>query len=141
MTSRSRPSPPDLDLPRFFVDRGMGKHHVSSVFREAGFEVVLMSELYPEGEDQWVGDERWISDVDRLGMVALTKDAAIVRAHRDALAASTLRVFALPNANLTGPAMADRFRIHLHRIVQRARKPGPFVDVLGARRVERRWPT
>jgi hypothetical protein len=114
---------------------------VSSVFREAGFEVVLMSELYPEGEDQWVGDERWISDVDRLGMVALTKDAAIVRAHGAALAASTLRVFALPNANLTGPAMADRFRIHLHRIVQRARKPGPFVDVLGARRVERRWPT
>lgn len=99
-----------------------------------------MSELYPYGEDQRVGDDRWIVDVDRLGLIALTKDAAIVRAHRDALAASTLRVFALPNANLTGQEMADRFAHHINRIVQRARKPGPFVDILGPQRIERRWP-
>lgn len=99
-----------------------------------------MSELYPDGEDQRVADDRWIAEVGSLGLVALTKDVAIVRAHRDALAASTLRVFALPNANLTGQEMADRFAHHVNRIVQRARQPGPFVDVLGPKRIERRWP-
>ncbi|MCC5954246.1 MAG: hypothetical protein JJU45_19315 [Acidimicrobiia bacterium] len=110
-----------------------------SVFRDAGYEVILMSELYPDGEDQGVGDDRWISDVSGLGLVALTKDVAIVRAHRGALEASRLQVFALSNANLTGPEMAERFRYHLNRIVHRSRKPGPFVDVLGPRRIERRW--
>jgi hypothetical protein len=115
--------------------------HVATVFRDAGFEVVLMADLYPDGEDQLVDDDRWITEVSSLGMVALTKDVAIVRAHERALLDSTLRVFALPNANLTGPAMAERFQAHLHRIVQRSRRPGPFVDVVGASVVTRRWPT
>jgi hypothetical protein len=122
------------------VDRGLGKRHVPSVFRDAGYDVVLMSELYPDGEDQLITDERWIADVDELGLVALTKDAAILRDHRDALEASALRVFALPNANMTGEMMAARFERHLGRIVHRARKQGPFVDVVAAQRVERRWP-
>jgi len=54
--------------------------------------------------------------------------------------ASTLRVFALPNANLTGPEMAARFDANLHRILQRSRKRGPFVDVVHPSRLERRWP-
>ena len=139
MTSRSRLRPPD-PAPRFFVDRGLGKVHVPSVFRSAGYEVIHMSEMYPDGEDQRVGDDQWIAEVSSLGLVALTKDAAIVRDHRDALESSTLRVFALPNANLTGEAMAARYAQHVNRIVQRARKPGPFVDILGPQRIERRWP-
>jgi hypothetical protein len=114
---------------------------VAAVFRKAGFEVVLMAELYPDGEDQLVDDDRWINEVGSLGMVALTKDAPIVRAHTSALRDSTLRVFALSNANLTGPQMAERFQLHLHRIVQRSRRPGPFVDVVRASAVTRRWPT
>jgi PIN like domain len=137
-TSRRRPDNP---APRFFVDRGLGKRHVPPVFQAAGFEVVLMSDLYPDGEDQLVGDDRWIEEVGALGLVALTKDTAITRAHTAALERSTLRVFALPNANLTGPEMAERFNTNLHRIVQRSRKPGPFVDVVNPTSLSRRWPS
>ena len=124
----------------FFVDRSLGKLHVPAVFREAGFDLVLMSELYPHGEDQTVHDDRWIADVSELGFVALTKDASIVRHHAAALSASTLRVFALTNANLTGPQMAARFRGNLRQVLRRAANPGPFVDVVGPSRVSRRWP-
>lgn len=140
MASASRRRRRDEDRPRFFVDRGLGKFDVPHVFRAAGFEVVLMAELYPGDEDQSVGDDRWIRDVSDLGMVALTKDASIWRGHREALEAAALRVFALPNANLTGPEMAARFEFNLHRIVQRARKPGPFVDMVEPKKVSRRWP-
>jgi PIN like domain len=35
---------------------------------------------------------------------------------------------------------AARYRTNLHRIVQRCRKPGPYVDVVHRDRIERRWP-
>jgi hypothetical protein len=132
---RSRP-----DNPVFFVDRGLGRRWVPDVFRTGGFTVVLMAELYPGGADQTVDDDRWIGDVSARGWVALTKDTAIVRHHEAALRRSTLRAFALSNANLTGEEMAARFAHNLHRIVQRARRPGPFVDVVHKERLERRWP-
>jgi len=126
--------------PTFFVDRGLGRRLVPEVFSAAGFEVVLMADLYPGGADQTVSDDTWIADVSELGWVALTKDTAIVRHHEDALRRSTLRVFALSNANIAGKEMAERYRTNLHRIVQRTRKPGPYVDVVHKDRLERRWP-
>lgn len=140
MASASRPRRREREPLRFFVDRGLGKVHVAAVFQDAGFDVVLMADLYPGGEDQWVSDDRWIAQVGAAGMVALTKDVSIVRAHTTTLEASTLRVFALTNANITGAQMAERYRINLHRIVQRAHRPGPFVDVVCPSTVERRWP-
>ena len=83
-----------------------------------------MADAFPD-DGQHVGDDEWIERVSAEGWVALTKDTALVRDHADALAASTLRVFALPNANLTGPEMAERFQANLNRIVQRPRTP-PF---------------
>lgn len=132
--------PRDREPPGFFIDRSLGRTHVAGVFREAGLGVLLMAELYPDGEDQIVSDDRWIAEVGSRGLVALTKDAAIARAHPAALRESGLRVFALSNANLTGPQMAERFRLHVHRIVRRAGHPGPFIDVVYASSVERRWP-
>lgn len=68
-------------------------------------------------------------------------DPVFFRDHADALEASTLRVFALNNANLTGPEMAERYVMNLNRIIQRATKPGPYVYVVTAARLEMRWPT
>jgi hypothetical protein len=99
-----------------------------------------MAEFYPGGADQLIPDDQWIADVSARDWVALTKDASIIRDHDRALVASTLRVFALDNANITGDEMARRYRVNLHRILQRARKPGPFVDVVHKDRIERRWP-
>jgi hypothetical protein len=53
----------------------------------------------------------------------------------------TLRVFALDNANIAGEEMARRFKVNLNRILQRARRPGPYVDIVHKDRVERRWPS
>jgi hypothetical protein len=137
--SGRRRSPRDLDL-TFFVDRGLGRRLVPEVFREAGHGVVLMAELYPDDADQLTGDDRWIGDVSARGWVALTKDVNITRSHQAALRRSTLRAFALSNANIAGEEMAARYRANLHRIVQRCRKPGPYVDVVHRDRIERRWP-
>ncbi len=134
-SARRRPEPQRLT---FFIDRGLGKRHVPDVFRSAGHHVVLMAEVYA-ADGQFVGDDEWIRDASEAGWVALTKDVSVMRAHRDALAGSTLRVFALPNASLTGIQMADRFERNLHRIIQRSRHPGPFLDVVHPARLERRW--
>lgn len=124
----------------FFVDRSLGRKLVPAVFQTIGFQVVLMSDFYPDGADQRTDDDTWIADASARGWVALTKDPAIIRAHEAALRQSTLRVFALSNANITGEEMARRYQANRHRILQRARKRGPYVDIVHRDRVERRWP-
>jgi len=99
-----------------------------------------MATVYPDGADQRIGDETWITLAGTEGWVALTKDYQIIRDHVDALSRTSLRVFSLNNANLTGPEMAGRFDTHLNRIVQQARKPGPYIYVVASQGLERRWP-
>lgn len=101
--------------------------------------MVLMRDIYKD-DGQHVSDPDWITYVSTMGLVALTKDAAIVRAHNDALRESTARVFALPNSNLTGPQMADRFAENIYRVEQWSRKRGPFVCVVHSKTIEQRWP-
>lgn len=132
---RSRPERPP---PIFFLDRGLGRHYVAEALRRAN-NVQLMAEVYPDGLDQTIDDPTWIGRASAEGWMALTKDACLVCYHQDALRHSTLRVFALDNANLTGPDMAARFMTQLNRIVQRARKPGPYVYVVHRDRIELRW--
>ena len=74
------------------------------------------------------------------GWVASTKDYSIIRDHSDVLAETTLRVFAFNNANVTGPELVGRLEINFNRILQRARKPGPYVWVITPRGLQRRWP-
>jgi len=99
-----------------------------------------MHEVYPDGEDQWVPDDDWIELCGERNWVALTKDGNLHRAHEQAITASGVRVFALNSSALTGDEMAARIIHHLHRMIQRAGHPGPFIDVLHADRIERRWP-
>jgi hypothetical protein len=86
-----------------------------------------------------VRDDDWIRRADAEGWVALTKDYSIIRDHIDTLATTSLRIFSLNNANLTGPQMVKRFDLHLNRIVQRASRPGPYLYVIGSKGLERRW--
>jgi hypothetical protein len=128
--------------PEFFVDRSLGLRIVPEALRALGLTVHTMAEVYPGGEDEGVADDRWISEVDASGWVALTKDERIFRnsSEQEALVRSGLRVFAIANQHLTGPEMATYCTININRIVQRARKRGPFVDVVYRDSVERRWP-
>ncbi len=113
---------------------------VAHALRSLGYTVQTMAEVY--GEDIAVSDVRWIGDADTAGWVALTKDERITRRpeEQEALAASTLRVFAIGNQHLTGPQMARYYVTNINRIVRRCRKPGPFVDVVYRDSVARRWP-
>src|SRR5207244_3926566 len=108
---------------------------------ELGHVVHTMAEVYP-GRDEEVKDVEWIRDVAQAGWVAFTKDERITRypEEQDALASSNLRVFAIGNQRLTGPQMAAYYLANIHRIVQRSRKQGPFVDIVHPASVERRWP-
>ena len=134
-----KPPPPP---PEFFVDRSIGRHIVPDAIRALGFVVHAMADVYPAGEDQNVVDERWISDAGAQGWVVLTKDERITRRPDEvqALTEGGLRVFAIGNQHLTGPEMAKRYVTNINRIVKRAQKPGPFVDIVQPDRVERRWP-
>jgi hypothetical protein len=113
---------------------------VAEAVRSAGYVVRTLAEVY--GEDTLVSDVQWIQEADAAGWVALTKDERIIRRPEEqaVLATSTLRVFAIGNQHLTGPVMADYFTANLNRIVQRSRRPGPFVDIVYPGSVERRWP-
>jgi len=140
MPSGRRNKRPDPPPPVFFLDRGLGRFLVADAIRERGYGVLPMADVYPDGEDQRLPDDDWILRAAAEGWVALTKDYSIIRDHIDTLASTTLRVFSLNNANLTGPQMAGRFERHLNRIVQRASKPGPYLYVIGSDGLERRWP-
>ncbi len=98
-----------------------------------------MADLYPDGLDQRISDDQWIADVSAIGHVALTKDTNLIRNHRPALERSTLRLFAIDTAKLTGPEMAERIDCHLDRILLRARKPGPYAYVIHKKDLELRW--
>jgi hypothetical protein len=141
MPSGRRRTQPERDEPVvFFLDRGVGRHVVAQALLDAGQSVITMFDEYPDGADQRVADDDWIRRADEHGWIAITKDYAIIRDHVDALARTNLRVFSFNSANLTGDEMATRVETHLNRILQRARKPGPFVYVIGAEGLEHRWP-
>lgn len=138
----SIPPPREVEPPsEFFLDRSLGKRVVATMLRRQGHIVHLMADLYPDGGDQLVGDDEWIQDVSPRGWIALTKDSNIARYHRDALSRSTLRVFSLDSAQLTGAAMEERYRHHLDGILRRSAAPGPYVYVLHTRDIELRWST
>ena len=141
MPSGRRRLRPEVPAPVFFIDRGLGRYVVAEAIRSRGFDALTMAEVYPHGADEDVADDDWILRADVEGWVALTKDYAIVRDHVETLATTSLRVFSLNNANLTGMEMAERFTSHLNRILQRAAKPGPYLYVVGKRGLELRWPT
>ena len=115
---------------------------MAEAIRDLGYVVHTMAEVYPGGLDEKVSDITWIQDADTAGWIALTKDERITRYPHEqaALTGSRLRVFAIGNQHLTGPDMAAYYVTNIHRIVQRARKRGPFVDVVYRESVDRRWP-
>lgn len=134
-----RPSEPQ---PEFFVDRSLGRRILPDGLRRLGLVIHTMADVYPGGADETVPDVQWIADADAANWVALTKDERIIRhtENQEALVDSQLRVFAIANQHLTGPEMVEYFETNVHRILQRARKRGPFVDVIYRESVERRWP-
>jgi hypothetical protein len=84
----------------------------------------------------------WLRDAGLHAWVVLTKDDHIRRrpAERDALIEAAVRVFCLTNAQLRASEQIERFVGNRHRIIRRARKPGPFTDGVYRDGVRRLWP-
>lgn len=140
MPSGQRRQRPDAPPPVFFLDRGLGRHLIAEAIRARGYEALPMADVYPDGADQRISDPEWITRADTEGWIALTKDASIIRDHRDVLAETQLRVFAFNNANLTGTELVARLDANFNRILQRARKPGPYLWVITPDGLQLRWP-
>jgi PIN like domain len=91
--------------------------------------VHTLSSVYGEDAGQQVADVRWLADAGRNHWIVLMKDDAIRRrpAERDALTEACVRAFCLTNAHLRATEQTARFVENRHRILQAARKPGPYI--------------
>jgi hypothetical protein len=100
-----------------------------------------MAERYPETEE-FVEDETWIREVTEDDLVILMKDDQIRRKPREqqAILESGARAFVVTNANLTGEQVAVLFVENRHRIIQRARQPGPYIYGVYSGRLEKLFP-
>jgi hypothetical protein len=100
-----------------------------------------MAERYPETEE-FVEDETWIREVTMDDLVVLMKDDQIRRKPREqqAILDSGARAFVVTNASLTGDQVAALFVENRHRIIQRARHPGPYIYGVYPVRLEKLFP-
>jgi hypothetical protein len=128
--------------PEFFIDRSLGRRHLADALRAYGLVVHTLASVYGEQAGQQVPDERWLRDVGAKGWVVLMKDDAIRRrpAERDVLVEFGLRAFCLTNAQLRAAEQTERFVTNRHRIIQQARKPGPYIYGVYERGLRRLWP-
>jgi PIN domain-containing protein len=128
--------------PEFFIDRSLGRRHLAEALRARGQTVHTLSSVYGEQAGQSIADERWLHDAGAQGWIVLMKDDAIRRrpAERDALIAAGVRAFCLTNAQLRSAEQTARFVTNLNRILQQARKPGPYIYGVYDSTLRRLWP-
>lgn len=130
----------DGSSPQFFLDRGLGSVIVPSGLRDRGWHFTTMDERYGPDASQEVADVDWIREATERGECLITKDVAIARnpAEAEVVYNCDARVFAITNAQITGPAMQARLIQHEVVIFRWARRtPPPFVLVLGPTGVAR----
>jgi hypothetical protein len=106
-----------------------------------------MDERYGKADSQKIRDTQWIEKAALAGDVLLCKDLAIAHSPLEAQVVymTSARVFALSNANLTGPTMAQWYADNEAKIVAAALKAnGPYVMSVnlscGLRRVKLAYP-
>ncbi len=111
--------------------------------RSAGYVVHTMWSFYGPGAEQPIEDVRWITEGARKDWILITRDEKIryVRVEREAIEQSGARVFRVLSSARDARTQLAWLLNNMNRIIQRSRKPGPFVDVVHKNRVQRQWPT
>ena len=139
-SSRRKPQPEPS--PEFFLDRGLGRYKVPHALADAGLIVHTMASVYGDDAEEMVDDEVWISDAAAMGWVLLTKDRGLryVDVERDAMTEAGARIFCISRADLTAEVMIKWFLTNKNRILQRARKAGPYIYMIYEDRIEKYWP-
>lgn len=123
--------------PRFFLDRNLGARIVPEALRNAGWDVVTMSEVYGARPGETIRDEVWIEYAGTEGMAVLFADKMVRyrEVERKALHAGNVVAFALTNGNRTGPQKAQAFMKHQDAIMRAAVQGGPAVYHVSSRAV------
>lgn len=117
------------ESPTFFLDRSLGKKTVAQVLRDAGANVEVHDDHFPQDAH----DEIWLKEVGVRGWVVLTKDQRIrFRViEREALKAAGVRAFVLTAGDIDGAAMATIFLKSLRKIIRLCEKePAPFIATI-----------
>jgi len=131
----------ELPDPEFFIDRSLGKYEVADAIAGRGYVVHTLASKFGEKRAQKMEDDEWIPYAAGHGWLCLMKDRIHYRpANRNAMLAAGARCFCLTNASLTGPDQTRYLLSNLNRIVQRGRKPGPYVYGVYESRLEKIWP-
>jgi predicted nuclease of predicted toxin-antitoxin system len=121
--SATRSGPPDVT---FFIDRCLGKHVVADALREAGAEVRVHDDFFPQDAP----DEEWLRQAGKQRWVVLTKDSRIRyrKGELSSIMRFGVRVFVLTAKHVSGQAMAEIWVGSLPAIRNLlARHPGPFI--------------
>lgn len=134
-------SPPDRgELPRFFLDRNLGRYAVPNGLRAAGINVVALAERYGVPADETIADIVWMRDAAAHSEAVLMCDDAIRKKNpeeRRVLVEVALRAFVV-NSQLPATEVVRRFLANLPAIQRACTQPGPFVYRLHPDRIERR---
>lgn len=94
-----------------------------------------MSAVYGHEVSEALEDPPWIEEMSGRGLVLLSKDARIRSAHLDVVVESKARLFLLPEQGLSGRAMSSRFVNSKHGIAVRSKKRGPFIYMVGPKKL------
>lgn len=131
-----------LSVPRFLLDRSVGRYVVAEGMQADGFEVETLASLYGEPRAQAVKDEEWLQAAGTHDLVVITADSAIRRRPSEIAAVEQygVKMFCIANGHLTGPAQLAVVRRHMPRILREAQAPGPWIWSLSASTVKRVWP-
>ena len=142
-SKRSSGRRPVAGQPEFLIDRSLGRLTVPTALRSVGLTVYTLADVYGERAAQETEDVEWIRLAARGDWVVLCKDDRIRRrpAERDALMKGMVRAFCrLTSANLSFADQAAYFTANRRRILQAARKPGPYLYGVYRDSLKKLWP-
>jgi hypothetical protein len=140
-SSRRKQLKPDPPPPVFFCDRSLGRYGVPDAVRSRGYETHTLWSVYGDDLEEQVPDEVWIEDNAKLGRILLAKDdIRYTPPAKEAMIAAKARVFFLSRQDLKGPVQIAWFMTNLDRIIQRARRPGPYAYAVYEDTIIKRFP-
>jgi PIN like domain len=118
-------------LPKFFLDRSLGRKAVPEALRAAGWDVVTLAEHYGMPADEQVADTEWIEEAARQGWPILMKDKRV--SHQ-------ARCFVITRGDLQSADMVGRISVNQAAILTAAAEPGPYIYAIQMDRLSRLYP-
>ena len=110
----------------FFVDRSLGKKVVADALRNAGEQVEVHDDLFPQNAEHTA----WLPVVAQKSWIIVTNDSRIGNRQLELLAVrnSKARVFVLVSGQIKGEEMANIFVAVLDPMKKLvSQHPGPFI--------------